>query len=121
MTWWGWIAAGIGVIILIAQGIDAVKTIISPVLKLEKRVKTIEDHNAKDLGRFGEMDGKIAGVDKRVTEVNENMEKRFTKQEETNQAILKSLAALINHEIDGNGIDGLKQARSELLQHIIMR
>jgi hypothetical protein len=29
--------------------------------------------------------------------------------------------ALINHEIDGNGIDGLKNARAELLQHIIER
>ena len=46
---------------------------------------------------------------------------KFEQQEITNQAIITGLVALINHEIDGNGIDGLKNARAELLQHIIER
>ena len=121
MTWWGWIATGIGALVLLSQGIDALKNIFSPVLNMEERLKTVEEHDKTDLGRFEKVGQQVSAVNTRVDEMGKNMEARFAKQEETNQAILQSLAALINHEIDGNGIDGLKKARTELLQHIITR
>ena len=68
----------------------------------EKLDKVIE-HDSNDLKRFDEINTK------------------FARQEATNQAIITGFVALINHEIDGNGIDGLKNARAELLQHIIER
>lgn len=89
MEWWGWCASILGAIVLIAQGIKAVREIIAPALSILKR---FEEVNTK-----------------------------FARQEVTNQAIITGLVALINHEIDGNGIDGLKNARAELLQHIIER
>ena len=103
MEWWGWVAAGIGAIVLVSNGISAVKNIFAPLLKLDSRVKEIEKHDERDVNRFDLYDMK------------------FKQQEETNQATLQALLALINHNIDGNGIDGMKKARDELMKYIINR
>lgn len=51
-----------------------------------------------------------------------------TKQEEAievleknNEMIMATLLALVNHSIDGNGIDGLKTVRSSLEQYLIKK
>lgn len=70
---------------------------------MREKLDKVLEHDSNDLKRFDEINTK------------------FARQEVTNQAIITGLVALINHEIDGNGIDGLKNARAELLQHIIER
>lgn len=47
--------------------------------------------------------------------------KRLDQLETDNQMILKSLFALVNHDIDGNGIDRLKATREELQDYITNR
>lgn len=51
-----------------------------------------------------------------------------TKQEEAievleknNEIIMATLLALVNHNIDGNGIEGLKAVRSSLEQYLIKK
>lgn len=39
---------------------------------------------------------------------------RFERQEELAKVQLKALLSLVNHMIDGNGIDGMKKIRNEL-------
>ena len=70
---------------------------------MREKLEKVLEHDSNDLKRF------------------EDINTKFAQQEVTNQAIITGLVALINHEIDGNGIDGLKNARAELLQHIIER
>ena len=70
---------------------------------MREKLDKVLEHDSNNLKRF------------------EGINVKFEKQEVTNQAIITGLVALINHEIDGNGIDGLKNARAELLQHIIER
>ena len=70
---------------------------------MREKLEKVLEHDSSDLKRFEEINTK------------------FEQQEATNQAIITGFVALINHEIDGNGIDGLKNARAELLQHIIER
>lgn len=103
MEWWGWLAASLAGLVLIANAVKAVREIFAPAVRMEERLKKIETHDAKDKDRFAEI------------------EKRFCEQENTNQAILKGLVALINHELDGNSIDGLRKTRNELLTQIIER
>ena len=103
MEWWGWCASILGAIVLIAQGIKAIRDIIAPALTMREKLEKVLKHDSEDIKRFDEID------------------KKFERQEATNQAIITGLVAMINHEIDGNGIDGLKNARSELLQYIIER
>lgn len=45
--------------------------------------------------------------------------KRMTEIEDSNQMILKCLLVIINHEITGNGIEKMKQARDELQDYLI--
>lgn len=47
--------------------------------------------------------------------------KRLEDIEEYNKAICKSLLALIDHEITGNGIDKLKTTKTELQNFLIER
>lgn len=103
MEWWGWVASGLGAIVLISQGIKAVKDMLSPAIKMQQRLEAVEEHGKKDSKHFAEIEAK------------------FELQEATNQAMMNGLVAMINHSIDGNGIEGLKKAREELLQRIIER
>lgn len=50
-----------------------------------------------------------------------NDNKRLEDIEEYNKAICKSLLALIDHEITGNGIDKLKVTKTELQNFLIER
>lgn len=48
-----------------------------------------------------------------------NDNKRLLDVEESNQMILRTLLVLINHEITGNGIEKMKQARDDLQEYLI--
>lgn len=103
MEWWGWCASILGAVVLISQGIKAIKDILAPAVNVQKRLEAVEEHDQKDSKHFAEIEAK------------------FELQEATNQAMMSGLVAMINHSIDGNGIEGLKKAREELLQRIIER
>ena len=45
--------------------------------------------------------------------------RRLTESEYTNQMILKCLLVIINHDITGNGIENMKNARDELQEYLI--
>ena len=59
--------------------------------------------------------------EKEAKEHFEEIDEILQKQEETNQIMLKALFHLVNHSIDGNGIEGLKKVRNELSNSIIER
>ena len=107
MEWWGWATVTLGGIVLIGNAIKAVRDVFAPALGMEGRLKKVEEHDKRDNERF-------EAIEKRITE-------RDAEQETTNQAILKGLVALINHEIYGNGIEGLRRTRNTLLEQIIER
>jgi hypothetical protein len=50
-----------------------------------------------------------------------NDDKRLKQQEADNQMMLRCLFALVNHDIDGNGIERLKATREELQDYITNR
>lgn len=47
--------------------------------------------------------------------------KRLHEIEQSDQMILKSLLAIINHEITGNGVDKMKAVRDVLEEYLIKR
>ena len=67
---------------------------ILPAFRMSKRVEKIEEHQEKDY--------------KRIIAI-ENMQR--------NQS--KCLAAMLNHQITGNGVEEMKKIRDELLESII--
>lgn len=68
--------------------------IIKPAFRLTKRVEQLEKYNENDYQRLKEL---------------EEMQKQQS----------KSLAAMLNHQITGNGIENMKKIRDELLESII--
>ena len=56
------------------------------------------------------------------TEMDENMKdnsERIKKVEDGNKIIMKALMAIMNHEINGNSVDKLQKALSELNDYLI--
>ena len=68
--------------------------VIKPAFKLWKRVTQLEQYNQADYQRLKAL---------------EEMQKQQS----------KSLAAMLNHQITGNGIENMKKIRDELLESII--
>lgn len=57
-------------------------------------------------------------VDKH-SELLDNDNKRLKEHEESNRMILKCLLVIINHEITGNGIETMKEARDDLQKYLV--
>ena len=100
MEWWGWLLAVAGGVVTLWNGFKALRELFAP---------------------YGRLKKDLAGAIQKESEHEEEANHRFEKLEATTQAMLTGLVALVNHEIDGNGIQGLKDARTELLNHIINR
>lgn len=95
MNWETILAVAGGVVVL---G-NCIKTLAAWLAPAKKLTETVADHGRK-----------LANDDKRLDQL-----------ETDNQMILKSLFALVNHDIDGNGIDRLKATREELQDYITNR
>lgn len=67
---------------------------ITPALRLNKRIKILERHQTADYER-------LATIEDMQCEQN------------------RALAALLNHQIDGNGVENMKKIRDNLLKSII--
>ena len=46
-------------------------------------------------------------------------EERLTAQEKQSKLLMQGMLALLNHSIDGNNIDGMKTAKSEIQKFLI--
>lgn len=122
---WGYFAAVVAGGLILLSAIKIYNTFADPVKAKKKkradkdaevnaRLVNLEEHDKKDMARFDEFDKKLDRVEK---DFNERMEK----QEDTNQIMLESLLSIVTHMIDGNGIDGLKDARKALITAVIKR
>ena len=75
------------------------------VVKIWKEIKKPTDDNNK---MILEHEKKLKDDDERLKEI-----------ETTDKLILQSLLVIINHDITGNGIDQLKNARDEIQEYLI--
>lgn len=63
--------------------------------------------------------GKILGHEKRDLERFDEVASEMKDMRGANQAVYKALTSMMNHMIDGNGIEKLKEARDKLNNFII--
>lgn len=83
-----------GAISIVGGAGAVIVKVIKPAFKMETRISRLEEHTEKDY-------------------------KRLIALEEMQKQQSKSLAALLNHQITGNGIESMKKIRDELLESII--
>lgn len=101
MEWWGWLLAASGGIATIWKAVEIFCKIFTPVKEYKEKVDHLEEENVEE--------------EKEIKALAAQLEQ--TKK--ANQAVYKSLFAMMNHMIDGNNIEKLKKAREELSQYII--
>ena len=83
-----------GAVSIVGGAGAVIMKVIRPAFKLSHRVEILEDYNEKDY-------------------------KRLQALEEMQKQQSKCLAAMLNHQITGNGIETMKKIRDELLESII--
>ncbi len=83
-----------GAISIVGGAGAIVVKLVAPAFRLSKRVDQLETYNDKDY-------------------------KRLQSLEEMQKQQSKCLAAMLNHQITGNGIENMKKIRDELLESII--
>lgn len=83
-----------GAISIVGGAGAVIVKVIKPAFKITKRMSKLEEHSEMDYKRLLAL---------------EDMQKQQS----------KSLAALLNHQITGNGIESMKRIRDELLESII--
>lgn len=88
------ILAACGAISIVGGAGAVIFKILHPAFQFKNRVEKLEDHSEKDY-------------------------KRLVNLEEMQKQQNKCLAAMLNHQITGNGIDNMKKIRDELLESII--
>lgn len=107
MEWWGWVTVTLTGIVLVANAGKALKDIFSPMRKMQDEIAQVKknglSHEKEAETHFDEIDELLQS------------------QQEITQTILRALFHLVNHEIDGNGVEGLKKVRNELLNNITER
>ena len=104
MEWWERtvvIAAGaLTLFNVVDKIVTAVKAAQNPVDDLKKRVEDLERKIADSYPRY----------DKKIIEI-----------EDGNRVVQRAILELLKHSIDGNNIDGLKEAEKELSKYLISK
>ncbi len=83
-----------GAVSIVGGAGAVVVKVIKPAFRMTKRVEQLEEYNEKDY-------------------------KSIKALEEMQKQQSKCLAAMLNHQITGNGIESMKKIRDELLESII--
>ena len=101
MEIWQWVVTCAGGIVAVAGATSAVIRFFRPLFDLRREFEEMKKQPEKCEARFEELS-------------RHNGENRAA-----NQAVYKALTSIMNHMIDGNGVDSLKSAREDLSRFII--
>jgi len=118
-TFWmvvGKVAAVIALLVGLVQGISYLHTKL-PSGKLEKRVDKIEELQKRDFEHFKKIDGRLDNLEKD----SRNTQEQLKQVNDGIQRIGKSQIALLRHNIDGNGIDKMREEADDLTEFFIDR
>lgn len=101
MEVWQWVVTCAGGIVAVAGATSAVIRFFRPLFDLRREFEEMKKQPEKCEVRF------------------EKLSRHQGEAREANQAVYKALNSIMNHMIDGNGIESLKAARDDLSRFII--
>ena len=110
-----------GYIALIVTAIKGIQFLfsITPTGKLKQQVEDNTKHLANDFERFKEIDAKLSTMEKRLEAAERARAEESQKLNESLNMIGTSVASILNHMIDGNGVEEMKEERNKLMTHFI--
>ena len=97
---WVWLLAAAAAIASLSKVIDIVAARINP---LRQRERSVDEKLRRDNDRLNAL------------------EKASEEQQKTNAVLFRAILAQINHELDGNHIDGLRKSRDEINEYLTNR
>jgi septal ring factor EnvC (AmiA/AmiB activator) len=112
----GKLGAGLAVIVALVKGFEYLMSKM-PVSKLEERVKSIEEHDKKDLEHFKEIESRIETIERQLNESNN----KITRIDEGIQRLGKSQILLLRHFATGNGQKEMADEADDLTEYFINR
>lgn len=106
-TIWTVVLATASAVVLFSNAIEkivkAVKTARAPNVKQDERIAAVED-------RLDTVERKLSNDDSRLRDI-----------EKGDRATQRALLALLDHGLDGNNTEQMRQAKEELQNHLINR
>lgn len=106
-TLWATILAGASAIVLLSNAVE----------KIIKAWKSAKAPHEEQSGRIKALEDWRKEVDKRLDRGSQH----FDAIDASNRVTQLALLALLDHGIDGNNIDQMQQAKTELQTHLINR
>ncbi len=97
----------------LAIGWEKLLVLAAAIVLLGNMIKTLS-------GWINPLKSIVDKVDDHETKLK-NDDRRITQQDNDMQMMLKCMFVLMNHDIDGNGVDKLKATRDELQEYITNR
>jgi hypothetical protein len=106
-TIWTAVLATASAVVLLSNAIE----------KIVKAVKTARAPNVKQDERIAAVEGRLDTVERRLS----NDDNRLRDIEKGDRATQRALLALLDHGLDGNNTEQMRQAKEELQNHLINR
>lgn len=82
--------------------------------KIIKALRAARAPNAAQDAKISELEGRLATVERHLNSDNV----RLKTMEQEHKAVLTSLLALLDHSLDGNNIEQMKAAKSDLINSL---
>ena len=107
------------IVVLVIGGILALSGAVSTVGgAIEKIVKAVRAAKAPEKAQNAEIDGLKARIDKLERDLTKD-EKQIKDAKECNHVLTKGMLALLEHGINGNNIDQMKDAKKDVNTYLI--
>ena len=111
----------LSIVVAVVAGIKAIQFLFSQTLL--SQVKTQVDANTKhlneDFEKFKTIERRLNAIDHRLDEAEKSRDAEVRGLTESLNIIGTSVASILNHMIDGNGITEMKEERDRLIGHFI--
>jgi len=110
------VGVAVGVIVALIKGVQFLFEM-TPTADLKKRVTKIEEHDAKDLERFSNIESRIEDMERKLNDTDRNI----SHIDEGIQRLVQSQISLLHHLATGNGQKELLEEAENLSEYFISR
>lgn len=110
------VGVAVGVIVALIKGVQFLFEL-TPTAELKKRVTKIEEHDAKDLERFSNIESRIEDMERKLNDTDRNI----SHIDEGIQRLVQSQISLLHHLATGNGQKELLEEAENLSEYFISR
>ena len=104
---WKWVLGICGMIVAVGGAYAVIAKLFAPIRQLQAEVESLKKQHAKD-------------QEENVEKLNQD-HKDIHRLEESNRHICECMLAMMDHEITGNSVERMKQARNDMNTFLINR